>query len=293
MKNKKFLLFFMLFILLIALPVKTNADIGPKPSVIVDFTGFEGQTYYVTLLSEDESVALYSVAGLYEDDEEYKEGDEDYDIFVRFRDYEDVDGYYFLQYFENCTNDHRFSWTYFPPEKFKILIYMPETDEFLTDNEILDQYAFDSYFTVDYNGGNIIIEKENINKSENLFMEIISLIVRIMLTIIIEILIALLFGLRGKNILLLIIITNVITQILLNISLFLINYTFGMIAFVLAYIILEIIVCIIELVIYTVYVAKKPEFKIPVWKPVVYALVANTASFFIGIILALLLPLIF
>ena len=33
-------------ILIISLPVTAKADIGPKPSVRITFTGIEGETYY-------------------------------------------------------------------------------------------------------------------------------------------------------------------------------------------------------------------------------------------------------
>ena len=36
-------------ILIISLPVTAKADIGPKPSVRITFTGIEGETYYGTL----------------------------------------------------------------------------------------------------------------------------------------------------------------------------------------------------------------------------------------------------
>ena len=42
-------------ILIISLPVTAKADIGPKPSVRITFTGIEGETYYGTLLSERRS----------------------------------------------------------------------------------------------------------------------------------------------------------------------------------------------------------------------------------------------
>ena len=48
----------------------------------------------------------------------------------------DEDGYYFLQFFEDCTETSKFTWGYYPPTKFKILIYFPEHDSFVVSNEV-------------------------------------------------------------------------------------------------------------------------------------------------------------
>ena len=54
MKRKLFA-FLMSIILVMSLPITASADIGPKPSVRIQFTGIEGETYYGTLLSERRS----------------------------------------------------------------------------------------------------------------------------------------------------------------------------------------------------------------------------------------------
>lgn len=42
----------------------------------------------------------------------YQEGDEGYDVFLKYAKYEDVDEFYFLQFFKDCSQTQRFSWTY-------------------------------------------------------------------------------------------------------------------------------------------------------------------------------------
>ena len=54
-------------ILIISLPVTAKADIGPKPSVRITFTGIEGETYYGTLLSERRSTGPSTAWDGYED----------------------------------------------------------------------------------------------------------------------------------------------------------------------------------------------------------------------------------
>ena len=54
MKRKVFA-FLLCFVLVMAMPITARADMGPKPSVRIEFTGIEGETYYGTLLSKHNS----------------------------------------------------------------------------------------------------------------------------------------------------------------------------------------------------------------------------------------------
>ena len=123
------------FAVLILFPMTARADIGPKPSVVVDFNGLDTQTYYATLLSRQKTTGPYSALGRPRAYQHYDKDDEDYDIFLRFAEYEDADGYYFLQFFSDCSQTRRFSWTYYPPREFKILLYFPETDRFVVSDK--------------------------------------------------------------------------------------------------------------------------------------------------------------
>ena len=59
-------------ILIISLPVTAKADIGPKPSVRITFTGIEGETYYGTLLSERRTTGPTTAWDGYEDYRDWK-----------------------------------------------------------------------------------------------------------------------------------------------------------------------------------------------------------------------------
>jgi hypothetical protein len=278
--------------LLIVFPITSHADVGPKPSVIIDFSGLESRSYYATLLSSEKSTGPYSALSENNADyARYQQDDEQYDIFLKFAQYKDTDGFYFLQYFEDCSQTQRFSWTYYPPQRFKILLYFPDTNTFLISSEPLERYAFDSYFTAD------ISSQDNaqmtVTKSYNYTNEILSLIVRILLTIAIEILIALLFGFRQKKLFRFIVLVNIFTQVALNTALGIIDYYSGFLAFMIFYVLLEIAVFIIEAVLYTWYLRKYSEKKISAFKPGIYALTANAASFILGYMLAYWLPGIF
>lgn len=51
MKRQVFALL-MCLVLVMAMPITARADMGPKPSVRIEFTGIESETYYGTLLSK-------------------------------------------------------------------------------------------------------------------------------------------------------------------------------------------------------------------------------------------------
>lgn len=134
------------FILSIVFSFTAFADTGPKPSVVIDLVGLDGRECYATLLSEDDS---YGPNRAWREGEEmYAYHEDDPEIWRKFVDYKDTDGYYFLQQFWNCTETKGFKWGYYPPDPFKLLLYFPETDTFAV-TPVYEQYAFDSYYTVD------------------------------------------------------------------------------------------------------------------------------------------------
>ena len=288
-KNKFILLLLGIIFIWFIFPLKANADIGPKPSIIINFNGLEGETYYVTLLSSTKTTGPYSALN---DNTKsyahYQEGDDDYEIFQAFAKYQDSDSYYFLQYLQNSSETQTFSWTYYPPAEFKILIYFPETYSFIKSDSIYKRYAFDSYFTAEVSGTSITAKT-----SYDYSNELISLVVRILLTILIEVAIGFLFGFRERPLIKFIIIVNAVTQIALNVALNIINYKSGAMAFVIFYILFEIIIFIIESTLYNRYFKKNSKKEFSKYKPTVYALIANSVSFALGLGLAYWIPGIF
>ncbi len=283
------IILFCALIITIMLPNTAQADIGPKPSVVIDFKGLDGKIYYTTLLSREKSTGPFSALN---DSNHtyvhYQEGDEDYEIFLKFAGYHDVDGYYFLQFFKNCTGSNQFSWTYYPPQDFKILLYFPETDRFIISDNHYERYAFDSYFTAEVSDTSISAEKAYEYTNETL-----SLIARIVLTVIAELGIALLFGFRERKQIRFITFVNAATQITLNLALNIINYRSGELVFMIFYFLMEVVVFFTEAVLYTWYLKKNSQKEISSWKPSIYAFAANAASFTLGFGLAYWIPGIF
>ena len=286
---RKVLSLLICLILVLNLPVTAKADIGPKPSVRITFTGIKGETYYGTLLSERRSTGPATAWDGYEEYRDWKPESEK-PIWEKFIAYEDTDGYYFLQEWWDCSETNQLNWTYYPPTPFKILLYFPETDSFYV-SDIYERYAFDSYFSVDLS--EYATSPITARQSYDYTWEVISLVARIVLTIALELAIALLFGYRENKALGFLAIVNVITQVVLNVALNIINYRSGSMGFTFAFICMEILVFAIEAITYKAVLHRYSEKEKVNRRGVTYALVANTASFAIGLWLAHLIPGIF
>lgn len=271
-------------------PPRVSADMGPKPSVTVSIQGLEGRTCYATLLSQRESTGP---ASAYDgENARYAQGDEGYEIWRAMADFQDADGFYFLQEFWDCTGTDSFRWGYYPPSVFKILLYFPVEDTFVVSG-VCERYAFDSYFTMELNGEAAMGEPPLVEKSYDYTWEIVSLLVRIVLTIFLELLVALLFGWREKRQLLLLAGVNTATQALLNILLNLANYAQGWMMFLFCYVLLELVVFAVEAVVFSAFLPRVSRGPVKKGKAVWYAFAANALSFLAGLGLAKALPGIF
>lgn len=295
MKRKSAMLTALILSIVMLFASSAFADTGPKPSVNVSFENMADEPCYATLLSKRQSTGPYYVLEGEPTYEAYTQiySELDYDIWEKFVKYEDSDGYYFLQEGWRVDATKSFSWSYYPPDEFKILLYYPGTDTFVS-SACLERYAFNSYYTVDLNGFEISHGEENklpVVKSYKYGGEIVSLLVRIVLTVAIEILVAVLFGYREKKQLKLITLVNIITQILLNVFLNIAHFKFGAFTVVFLMVIGELAVFTVETIIYTERLNKIAEKQRPKWLAAIYAITANTASLILGRMLLLLLPL--
>ncbi len=288
------MLFAVALCVLVAPNSTAQADTGPKPSVRITFKNMGDELCYCTLLSERDSTGPFSVWN----------GDEDYmiargiprEVFMAFVNYKDSNGFYFLQFTEQINESKSFVWGYHPPYTFKVLLYFPETNTFVS-SDIYEQYAFDSYFAINMKGVDITVTSTEpqltLTNNYNYFKEFITLICRIAITVAVELGIAWLFRFRGKKVWQCLIITNVVTQLLLNIILNIANYYDGMFMLILVYFLAEFIVFAVEAITYSIALHKLGDPKVPVWKSIVYAFTANLVSFVVGMVLALFLPVIF
>lgn len=280
MKRKLGRLVLLLFLLLPVLTVSVHADMGPKPSVVVDFVGIErdsGAPFYVTLLAEEQSTGPYSWSGILNAGLSPEDAADE--IFQKFDGYQDPDGYYFLGYYEECSESGQFIWGYHPPLRFKILLYFPESDCFVVSPEICEQYAFDSYFAAELHDDGEWME---VRRTYHRGWQIGAFLVRLLLTIGVEVLLALAFGFREKRQLLVILGANVVTQVILNIVLLKGGAVPLFFFYVIQYGLLELGIFLAEALIYARCLPKLAAPYSTKRKPVLYALTANLVSFCLG-----------
>ncbi len=320
MKLGKLFAIILAITVMLCFSVSISADLGPKPSIHIEFINMPEGECYGTLLSKNDTTGPSTV---WDGDEAHAQHNEneyhdyswaafDYATWLKFVEYNDPDGFYFLQEGWNVIESNGIHWTYYPPQEFKILLYFPETDEFITSG-IYERYAFDSYFTVDMSTvGSIMPENavilDHVNpdtgdygesadkmlladRSYDYTSELIGLILRVILTILIELAVALPFMLLKKKYLKVLAVTNIVTQLLLNLFLNISAYFMGGMGAMAVYILLEIAVFAIEAAIYTHSFKRQGEHKSIYY--VAYALVANAVSFFLGVWLSSLLPKLF
>ena len=284
---------FLAVIFSMLLSLTASADTGPKPSVHIGFLHMSEKICYATLLSSRKSYGPYSSW----DGESELNGEGYYgDAERAFTGFKDPDGYYFYQnMLWQVSSDAGISWNYYPPENFKILLFFPETSEFLVSGKC-ERYAFDTYYTVDLNSavnGQGGIGSIEAYRSYRWGDEILSLVARILITVAIEMAVALLFGFRGKKVMLVLLAVNVATQIMLNVLLNVINFRSGPAAFVTWYVLLEFAVFAVEAIVYSVVLKKIDGRNKPVWFYVLYAFTANAVSFAAGLAAARYIPGIF
>jgi len=265
----------MILLLVPLLSLSASADTGPKPSVNIEIDGL-ALPYYVTLLSEDEYLGPWSV------DNEYEEWNGDRAAWDKFKSVS-RDDMYFLGYFEDCTETDSFAWTYYPPDEFKIAIYLPESDTVIISNEEYERYAFDSYYSVTvYDNAWMTVKT---SEASHIFKQTLAFAARLLITIAIELALAACFMKLNKKSVLIIVITNIVTQGLLNCALMSVHL--NMVLTVILYTGLELAVFAVEGLVYQFTIRKTYTEKVRTW---LYALAANLCSFVIGFGLSYLLP---
>lgn len=283
----------MVLILVAVLSIYAFADFGPKPSVLVEFEGAGDREYYVTLVAKEDKLG-----GPYHritvDDQP---GEVNLAVWNRLVAYEDPDGLVFAGNVQKLTGDGDYVWGYYPPSEFRVLIYFPDTDSFVVSSEILEQYAFDSYYQMNFNdlseNWNEAVAAIPVTQKYNLLCQITAFLMRLAVTVAVECLLAVLFGFTGKRQLLLVLVVNCITQLALN--LLILDESVGLFIFyVLQYALIEVGVILAEGLVYCLALPKlaTPEQNRNI-HPIAYAFFGNVASFSLGYLLSNCFPMLF
>lgn len=283
----------MVLILMAALGIYAFADFGPKPSVVVEFENAGDREYYVTLVAKEDK--LGSPYSRVTDEEE--QHDVNIDVWNRFMHYEDPDGMVFAGNVQKLTGDGAYVWGYYPPSEFRVLIYFPDTDSFVESSEILEQYAFDSYYQMDFNdlpeNWNDAVAAIPVTRKYNLLWQITAFLLRLAVTVAVECLLAVLFGFKGKRQMLLVLAVNCATQLAMN--LLILDESVGLFVFyVLQYALIEVGVILAEGLVYCLALPKlaTPEQNRNI-HPIAFAFFGNVASFSLGFLLSNWFPMLF
>ena len=284
---------FMVLILMAALGIYAFADFGPKPSVVVEFENAGDQEYYVTLVAKEDKLGSPYSRVTAEDQPET----DDIAIWNRLVAYEDPDGMVFAGNVQKLTGDGAYVWGYYPPSEFRVLVYFPDTDSFVESSEILEQYAFDSYYQMDFNdlpeNWNDAVAAIPVTRKYNLLWQITAFLLRLAVTVAVECLLAVLFGFKGKRQMLLVLAVNCATQLAMN--LLILDESVGLFVFyVLQYALIEVGVILAEGLVYCLALPKlaTPEQNRNI-HPIAFAFFGNVASFSLGFLLSNWFPMLF
>ncbi len=128
-----------------------------------------------------------------------------------FKEYKDVDNYFYLNYLQDVSGG-LLHWSYYPPEKFKVLLYFPDSDRFVVSDTINTRYALTSTYKATINNGYI-----NLSRNYNYMKMIIITLFRVLIGIILALLMTLLVGRPLRNDYKYPFLTNIIFHIILNI----------------------------------------------------------------------------
>ena len=283
----------LVLILMSALGIYAFADFGPKPSVVVEFENTGDQEYYVTLVAKEDKLGSPYSRVTAEDQPET----DDIAIWNRLVAYEDPDGMVFAGNVQKLTGDGAYVWGYYPPSEFRVLIYFPDTDSFVESSEILEQYAFDSYYQMDFNdlpeNWNDAVAAIPVTRKYNLLWQITAFLLRLAVTVAVECLLAVLFGFKGKRQMLLVLAVNCVTQLAMN--LLILDESVGLFVFyVLQYALIEVGVILAEGLVYCLALPKlaTPEQNRNI-HPIAFAFFGNVASFSLGFLLSNWFPMLF
>ncbi|TVP85264.1 MAG: hypothetical protein EA375_05030 [Acholeplasmataceae bacterium] len=277
-------------VMLVAMTVPfftVSADIGPKSGITIDIRGVD-QPYFLDLLFPgeiDEFWRDYAETRLEEclDDFGYCS---DFIPWLLL-DFEE-DGYVSSWLYRGRPtyhrqlDDHVYAYTYVPPREFKIIMVF-EDGTYVTSPVVVTRLfqtrlvydLTDVDLATDFTAAGTVTELVPVAGMTTDFL------LRVILTIGIEILILFAFGYRLKSSYRLVILTNVVTQVTLTIFMFVMHWWYApFFGEIFVLIIGEIFILAIELYVYIKWLKEQSKRRASV-----YAVVANLASFLIGLIL--------
>lgn len=195
--------------------------------------------------------------------------------------YKDEEEFIWIGRHWELQGEDSFEWDRFPPDEFKIIIMFE--DGTVYSSQILEQYAYNSYFELDMRKAEKVGEglwKVKAEKCYDYGNEILSFFLRMLATVVIEMLFLFILGYRERKSFTLVLITNIVTQLVLNLLVNLKAYYQGILNATVIYILAEFLVIDGETLVYGFFLKEKE-----VWRATLYGIFANILSFVIGLII--------
>lgn len=273
--KKRSILAAVIFFLILLQPMTAYADMGPKPCIYVTFENLgSDRTVYASFFALEGGPSPVSFG----DRETVPE-----EIMQEFLDYAETEDARFVEDIWIINEaDPTMDCGYMPPERYKLVVYIPEEDRML-ESDFCTRDSFEVKYTVDLaqTGGKLILEQEAYDWSG----EVLPVLLRVVLTVVTELAIAFLFRIRGKRSVGVIVLTNVATQLFLNIGLLLAAHKSGALAAIILYFLMEVFIFLAEAVVYAIALRKVNDPPVGVFKATAYAFAANLVTFAAGILL--------
>ncbi|MBC8538376.1 hypothetical protein H8693_05445 [Christensenellaceae bacterium NSJ-63] len=289
--KQKFRIFLCICLSLVLVPLSVSANAPPPaPGVYIRFEGLEDASYFAAYLSSDPEDAENALQYSDDADDSRSLPDVEYDIFRKFNAYSDPDGFVFTNKIAQCGSKQFFYFEY-PPETFKILLYMPEIDGYIC-SEPISYDASQDYLVMAVTGWegaftapeNLSVQVYPSQPPPNYGRIFKNIFARIALTLVLETGIALLYKFREKKQILVIVLVNIGTQLLLNLAIWLFSSS---VMYLGSLFFLEFCVFIAETALYIAFLPKVSKNDISPWKILGYTACANFISLIVGGILCI------
>ena len=273
--KRKSIIALIILLLIMFQPITAYADMGPKPCIYVKFENIGNRTVYASFYALDGGPSPVSYGDWEEVPEEIQKVFLDYSVTEEARFVEDI----------WIINEEKsiMECGYMPPDKYKLVVYIPEENEILESDFYTRDRFEEKYITdISQTDEKLILKEEEYNYSG----DVLAAILRVILTVIIELAIAFLFMIRGKKSVIIIVVTNVVTQLYLNINLLMASYRGGGAPFnILLYFIIETVIFFVEAFVYIIALRKVNDPPIGAFRAIAYALVANLITFIAGLVI--------
>ena len=271
------------FFVLTGIGITSRADMGPKPSITINFNNTD-RDLYVCLYGIDYDRA----GGEYTPDAPQ----EVCDFFEKLAD-ESVFKEYIYCIYSISPSETQINYSYFAPDKFMIVIYDPSEHSYVRSERIVRE-EFNAVYNVDMNsvGSDSFAPEDTAEDDVSFKIKLeavvspedsdtyLNMAVRLAITLVIELVLALIFGIRGIKSFLVLLITNIATQVALNILTVGNKLEFGggfqMLG---TYLLVEAGIFAVEMIVYLLTIKKLNTKQIGRGRIAAYALIANIVSF--------------